>query len=450
MVLNNSKFEEIWNAVLAQLNDYIDDRIAFDAYFLNTKISKIENNTIFVATPNRYSATVLNQRYHEKISEYLQTITQSNFKVSIMDEESLNTFLITSEAIKPEKKFYSNLNPRFSFENFVHGVCNLESYQAALATAMDPGGFYNPLFIYGKSGLGKTHLLHAIGNYIRSKRDTSLKVLYLTADDFFEEYVRSIKDKDGDSLKDRFREIDVLLLDDVQFLSTKEKTKEIFFHIFNLLINAGKQIVITSDRSPSELRSLEDRLVSRFLSGLTVEIKDLDYDTALNILKKKVETQNINNGEIDEGVLKYIASNYLTDVRQLEGALNKLLFYAITYNKQEKINLEMALETFKSFSAIKDRNTVSCEKIKLVVAEYYNISPNQLVSKLRTSNLVTARHIAIYLCRTMLDLPLQKIGEEFGGRDHSTIINACDKVDRLLKKDQDYVIVINNLKKLIQ
>lgn len=450
MVLSSSKFEEIWSAVLSQINDFIDDKIAFNAYFSNTKISTIEGDMIVISVPNRYSATVLNRLYHEKIQEYLGAITQSNFKVSIMDEESLASRLPVVEKQAAEKKFLSNLNPRFSFENFVPGVCNLESYQAALATAMDPGGFYNPLFIYGKSGLGKTHLLHAIGNYIRVKRDTATKVLYLTADDFFEAYVKSIKDREAESLKDRFREIDVLLLDDVQFLSTKEKTREVFFHIFNLLINAGKQIVITSDRPPSELRSLEDRLVSRFASGLTVEIKNLDYETALKILKKKIEVQDINGGKIDEKVLEYIAKNYLTDVRQLEGALNKLLFYAITYNKKEEIDLAMALETFKSFSAIKEKNTITADKIKMVVAEYYNISPHQLVSKLRTSNLVVARHIAIYLCRTLLDISLQSIGQEFGGRDHSTIINACEKVDNLLKTDHDYVIVIENLKKLIK
>jgi chromosomal replication initiator protein len=393
---------------------------------------------------------VLKRLYHEKIQEYLGAITQSNFKCSIMDEEALATRLPVIEKLSTEKKFFSNLNPRYSFDNFVSGFCNLESYQASLATAMDPGGFYNPLFIYGKSGLGKTHLLHAIGNYIRIKKDASMKVLYLTADDFFEEYVKSIKDKETESLKDRFREVDVLLLDDVQFLSTKEKTKEIFFHIFNLLINAGKQIVITSDRPPSELRSLEDRLVSRFASGLTVEIKNLDYETALKILKKKIEIQDINGGKIDEKVLEYIAQNYLGDVRQLEGALNKLLFYAITYNRKEEIDLPMALETFKSFSAIKENNSINAEKIKMVVSEYYNISPNQLISKLRTSNLVVARHIAIYLCRTMLDISLQSIGQAFGGRDHSTIISACEKVENLLKTDQDYIIVIENLKKLIK
>ncbi len=450
MVLISSKFEEIWDAVLSQLSDFINDRIAFNAYFSNTKIHAIEGDTIVISVPNKYSATVLNRLYHEKIQELLGAITQSNFKCSIFDEETLANRIPVSEKVAIEKKFLSNLNPRFSFDNFVSGVCNLESYQAALATAMDPGGFYNPLFIYGKSGLGKTHLLHAIGNYIRIKKDSSLKVLYLTADDFFEEYVKSIKDKETESLKDRFREVDVLLLDDVQFLSTKEKTKEIFFHIFNLLINAGKQIVITSDRPPSELRSLEDRLVSRFASGLTVEIKNLDYETALKILRKKIEIQDINGGSIDDKVLDYIARNYLSDVRQLEGALNKLLFYAITYNKQEEIDMNMALETFKSFSAIKENNSVTADKIKMVVAEYYNISPNQLISKLRTSNLVVARHIAIYLCRNLLDISLQSIGQAFGGRDHSTVISACEKVENLLKTDNDYVLVVENLKKLIK
>ena len=450
MVLDASRLEEIWELVLSRLEREINDKTVYNAYFSNTKIMSINGDLVTLTAPSLVAHQVLNNKYIETIQNLVCDVTQTNFKVKIVDPNYVEDNPLKAEGSgEKEKAFISNLNPRYTFDNFVVGASNREPYTAALAAAMDPGGFYNPLFMYGKSGLGKTHLLHAIGNYIRTKR-SSAKVLYLTTDDFFEDYVKAIKEREVENLKDRFREIDVLLLDDVQFLSTKEKTKETFFHIFNLLVNAGKQIVITSDRSPQDLRQLEDRLVSRFQSGLSIEIKALEYETALAILKKKVEAQDINRGLISNEVLEYIAKNYANDVRQLEGALNKLLFYAITYNQKNEIDMNIALETFKSFAKVKEKNTINLEKIKLTVAEYYNISVSQLTSKLRTSNLTTARHLAMYLAREMLDLPLTKIGEEFGGRDHTTVINACEKVGNLLKEKEDYVVVVDELKKLIK
>ena len=450
MVLDTTRLEDIWDIVLTRLEREINDKTVFNAYFSNTKIKSIDGDLVTLIAPSLVAHQVLNNKYIEILQDHVCDVTQTNFKVRVVDPNYIENNPLQKEATsEKEKVFISNLNPKYTFDNFVVGPSNREPYTAALATAMDPGGFYNPLFMYGKSGLGKTHLLHAIGNFIRSKRNNA-KVLYLTTDDFFEDYVKAIKEREVENLKDRFREIDVLLLDDVQFLSTKEKTKETFFHIFNLLVNAGKQIVITSDRSPQELRQLEDRLVSRFQSGLSIEIKALEYETAYAILKKKVEAQDINRGLISNEVLEYIAKNYANDVRQLEGALNKLLFYAITYNQKNEIDMTIALETFKSFAKVKEKNTVNIDKIKLMVAEYYNISVSQLTSKLRTSNLTTARHIAMFLARDLLDLPLSKIGEEFGGRDHTTVINACEKVNNLLKEKEDYVVVMDELKKLIK
>ncbi len=454
MVYNDSRFEEIWNTVLVRLENDINDKTVFSTYFQDTKILSIEGDLVTILTNSAFGKEVLNRKFLEKIQDFLCDVTQSNFKCQIIDQTGLNGLKKNGHAASVSTPtgdaFITHLNPRYSFENFVVGLSNRECYSAALATAMNPGDFYNPLFIYGKSGLGKTHILHAIGNYVRLKRP-AFKVLYLTADDFFEEYVRAIKDRELESLKDRFREIDLLLLDDVQFMATKERTKETFFHVFNLLVNAGKQIVITSDRPPHELRSLEDRLVGRFASGLSLEIKALEYETALAILNKKIEAQNINGGAIAHDVLEHIARHYASDVRQLEGALNKLLFYAITFNPEKpEIDMNTALETFQSLTRMKEKNPVTVDRIKLVVSEYYNISPAQLTSKLRTSNLVVARHLAMYLSRELLDLPLTKIGEAFGGRDHSTVINACDKVDKMLKENEDYVSVVSELKSLIK
>jgi len=444
-----NKYDEIWSNALTKLKEEINDNAVLSSFFYGTKIVSISDNTITVSAPSSFAVSILNNRYLELIRDVLNNITQSNYDCEIIDSNSLKEEIEITRAAPAPSVFISNLNPKFTFETFVVGPSNHESYVAATATATDPGNFYNPLFIYGRSGLGKTHLLHAIGNYIRVK-NPAMKVLYRSTDDFVEEVVKAFKDTGIENLKDKYREVDVLLLDDVQFLSTKEKTKETLFHIFNLLINSGKQIVLTSDRHPSEIKSLEDRLVGRFSSGLSIEIKALEYDTAYRILKKKVESQDINNGKIDDNVLQYLAKNYATDVRKLEGALNKLLFYAITFNPGSEINMDVVTNTFAPLVRNQENNNIDINLIKTAVSEYYSISPSQLSSKLRTSNITVARHIAMYLCRSMLDVSLVKIGEEFGGRDHSTVINACEKVEKMLKENPDYIQAIEDLKRIIK
>ena len=245
----------------------------------------------------------------------------------------------------------------------------------------------------------------------------------------------------------------VLLIDDIQFLSGKDKTNEMFFHIFNHLINHRKQIVITSDRSPNELKGLEERLVSRFASGLSVCIQNPEYETSLEILKKKVETQNISSKVIKEDVLSYIALKYSKDIRQLEGALNRLVFYAESFKKQSKIiDLDLAQEALKGLvvTQTNNSNALTIDKVKMAVSDYYKISTSQLSASIRVSNISNARHIAMFLCRNLLDVPFIKIGEEFGGRDHSTVINACEKVEKLLKTDPNFKQAIEDIKILLK
>lgn len=449
MTINVDKYKEIWDQALVMLEHNIKDKSFFDTIFYSSSIYNIVNDTIYITVNNKFCATTITNNYLDLINEVIYNITQSNFKCvvttkSAMDEESKKN-IFENEA----KPFVSNLNPKYTFDNFVvSDNSNREVFTAAMVIAKNPGLSYNPLFIYGKSGLGKTHLLHAIGNDIRFNQK-NLKVLYLTADDFFEEYVKAIKESNIENLKDHYRDIDVLLIDDIQFLSKKEKTKEVFFHIFNLFVNNNKQIVITSDRHHNELKSLEDRLVSRFASGLSVEIKTIDYETALKILHKKIETQNINDKNISEEVLEYIAKNNSGDVRQLEGALNKLLFHIIINNPQGMITLKDLHGTF-NIERQENFETLDADKIKNIVAEYYNITTNQLTSNLRTSSIVVARHIAMYLCRDLLNLPLIKIGEEFGGKDHTTVINACEKVNKKLKTDANYKQAVDELKNMLK
>ena len=250
-------------------------------------------------------------------------------------------------------------------------------------------------------------------------------------------------------MKDRMNQLDVLLMDDIQFIAGKEKSHEVFFNIFNELVNHKKQIVLTSDRNPSEIKGLEERLISRFSSGLSVGLDSPEFETSLAILKYRLESQSVDPDLVSEDVLSYIATNFSKDVRKLEGALNRLLFYSINFSGSDKIDFKVALNAFKGNAAASDKNEISVNKIKRVVADYYGLTKQQLVSNSRTKNIAMARHIAMYFCRKFMDLPFIKIGEEFGKRDHSTVINACEKVELNMKSDINYKQAIYELEKLI-
>ena len=337
--------------------------------------------------------------------------------------------------------------PEYTFDNFIVGPSNKEAHSAALACAYTPGKFYTPLFIYGNSGLGKTHLLNSIGNYIK-QNDPQKKVFYTSSTDFVTAVVNSIKDNSIEKFKNKMNHLDVLLMDDIQFIAGKEKSHEVFFNIFNELVNNKKQIVLTSDRNPSDIKGLEDRLISRFSSGLSVGMDSPEFETALAILKFRLEYQAVDASMIDDDVLSYIATNFSKDVRKLEGALNRLLFYSINFSGSERIDFKVALAAFKGTGS-SDKNELSVNKIKRVVADYYGLTKQQLTSNTRTKNIATARHIAMYFSRKMLDIPFSKIGDEFGKRDHSTVMNACEKVDRFLKTDMNYKQAVMELEKLL-
>jgi len=444
MILTSSKREEIWNEVLARVEKELDDTMVFSTFFEESRLVNIEDDVAIVKVPTIFAKQQLSTTYNEKLKNVFNSITGSNFNLKIVD-----TYNETKESVEEVDdsfiNFNSNLKPNYTFETFVVGPSNREGQAASLAAALNPGKFYNPLFLFGKSGLGKTHLLHAVGNYIRSK-NKSMRVLYISSDQFIEEYFRCIREKGFEALKNRFKSIDVILIDDIQFLASREKVGEYFFSIFNLFINFNKQIIMTSDRPPLELKGLEDRLVSRFASGLSVGLTAPEYETSLKILKNKIKEQNMNENIIDEEVLKYIAERFSNDVRQLEGALNKLLFTAISFNNNSSITMSDAIDSFKLIGVPGEKKNLSIEKIKIVVAEYYNISPNELSSKIRTSKITMVRHIAMYLCRSLLTASLSQIGNEFGGRDHTTVINGIEKVEKLCKTNEDYLIAINELK----
>ena len=452
--MNISKLNNIWEEVLSSLKSKLQDNNIFNTFFQDSKLYDVKDDTAYISVKTKFAKELLESRYLTIIEMTLEEVSRTNYRciITIENEKEVKKQIVDNK-VNDKDSFVSNLNNNYTFENFVVGPSNQEAQSAALTAALEPGKFYNPLFIYGKSGIGKTHLLHAIGNYIRFKSGQETKVYYISSADFLDDYVNAIRDNTISELKESFKQMDVLLIDDIQFLSGKEKTNEMFFHIFNHLINNRKQIVITSDRSPNELKGLEERLVSRFASGLSVCIQNPEYETSLEILKKKVETQNISSKTIKEDVLSYIALKYSKDIRQLEGALNRLMFYAESFKKQSKIiDLDLAQEALKGLVVNQNTNTnaMTIDKIKMAVADYYKISTSQLSASIRVSNISNARHIAMYLCRNILDVPFIKIGEEFGGRDHSTVINACEKVEKLLKTDPNFKQAIDDIKILLK
>lgn len=447
-----SKLNNIWDEVLSKIKVQINDANIFNNFLLSTKLVNLEGDTATISVPSKFTRELIVFKYLDLIQNCLCEVTETNFKCVIKEEKEINV-PVRGNFTSDEALNNTNLNTKYTFDNFVVGTCNRECHSAALTVAIEPGNFYNPLFIYGKSGIGKTHLLHAIGNYARLKQPRTFRILYTSSQDFMDDLFKSFREERGaEILKEKIKSIDLLLIDDIQFFSGKDKMGEIFFQLFNNLINSRKQIVITSDRPPHELKGLEDRLVSRFASGLSVGIENPEFDTSLKILHKKIESLNLTTEKIDEDVLNHIALKYSSDIRQLEGALNRLIYYAINFKQQEHIDMDLALEAFKGLapSVSKKNESVSVERIKNAVADYYNLSTTQLISKVRTNNIATARHVAMYLCRSILDIPFIQIGVEFGGRDHSTVINACEKIEELLKTDEQYKKAIDELKFILK
>lgn len=440
--------KKIWDGILSKMQTQLDVN-AFNTFFLPIVAKEIKDNKLIVEAPTRFVKEVVSsEMFLSKINACLKEITSTDFELEIKEKAEFEKEAIQSSVSTPIK-INSNLNPNFLFTNFVVGPCNRECYEASMAVSINPGKFYNPLFIYGRAGIGKTHLLHAIGNYCKANQNRTMNIYYTTANDFIDEFMRSTQNKDIDSMKAKFKSIDMLLLDDVQFLASKEKTGEVFFQIFNNLFNEKKQIVLTSDRNPNDLRGLEARLVSRFASGLTVGMYAPEYDTAKAILKRKIDAKNFDISNIDDDVLTFVAQNYSTDVRQLEGALTRLFFYVTTINKSDVITLPLAMEALKNITPPKrSGSTVSAEDIKKVVCEYYNLSLQQLTGSSRMGAITTPRFIAIYLCRSMLNMTFEDIGVEFN-RDHSSIINACIKIEKLINEDQSYKLVINKLQQML-
>lgn len=456
--MNNSVSEmaRSWQKTLQIIDERLQERQIFDNFFSDTYINDIRGNVVVVVVKDLTSQRLLSTKYIDVIREAYGEVTEENceFKFVLSNEISRNRPVQNFDnQNQDDQSFFKNaeLKDDLTFETFVEGDFNKEAYRAASLISKEPGKVFNPLFIYSNSGLGKTHLLHAVGNRIKAKNPKA-KILYIDANDFVEEYVKFVKgEKENETLKDFFSTVDVLLFDDVQFLENKVKTEEMFFHIYQKMVNSGRQIVITSDRQPNELKGLEDRLITRFSQGLTVKINNPDLDTCVKILKQQIKSKDLDVDNFDPAVLYFFAEKFNSNVRELDGAFNRLIFYTSEMKQTEKITLDVAIEAAQNIMGIKNvAAQLSEQKVINVVADYYNLVPNQLTGKVRTGQLALARHVAMYLIRINIDIPLSKIGNMFGGRDHTTVMNGILKVENMLKTDEALKVAIDELQKRIK
>ncbi len=437
-----SHYDEVWQKTLELVKSSEEfDLTIFNTWIKESSLIDINADIATVVVPYKINKTVFDDNisvFNNSISEALSTSTQCHIILKDEVEAVLN-----SPKVNPII-FEDKISKNYTFDNFVVGQSNRECHAAALTCAYNPGRFYNPLFIFGNSGLGKTHLLHAVGNYVKENRPND-QLLYIYSEDFINLVVTSMKNKTIEDVKRKIAEVDFLLIDDIQRLAQYGGSQEIFFNLYNKLIANNKQIIITSDIHPTELKGIETRLISRFSSGLSVSVDSPEFETALAILEKKLEGHHDEN-KVDKDVLTYVAKKFSSDVRRLEGALNELFFKAILYNP-ERINLEFANEIFRDDPIVKIGEEITVEKIKKSVCDFYGLTVSQIESKSRTQNIANARHIAVYLCRKHLEMPFTKIGHEFGNRDHSTIMSSYDKIIVMLEEKEIFKHAVAKIEK---
>lgn len=445
----------VWQQTLKIIDKRLNERHIFDSFFANTYINDVSGDVVTIIVDSLTSERLLSSKYVEIIKEALNDVTEHNYNLVFKQLSEIKKVNLKQKNKKVEESLFfkdAKINTSLTFDSFVEGSFNKEACRAAKMISKNPGKVFNPLFIYSNSGLGKTHLLHAIGNQIKNVTKPGAKVLYIDANDFVDEYVKFVKgEKESESIKDFFSTVDVLLFDDVQFLENKVKTEEMFFYVYQKMVNSNKQIVITSDRQPSELKGLEDRLITRFSQGLTTKINSPDIATCIKILEKQIEKVELDIKNFDPAVLNFYAEKFSSNVRELEGSFNRLIFYITQIKQVDKVTLDIAIEAVQSITGTKNAATqLSEHKIINIVSNYYNLTPSQLVGKLRTGQIVLARHIAMYLIRLNLDVSLTKIGNTFGGRDHTTVMNGVLKVEKMLKNNTALKEAIDNLQKRLK
>ena len=438
----------LWGVCLSHLSKRIRKQ-SFCTWLKATRGLPSPEGTLRVAVPNRFVADWLEEHYLDLIKETIREVTQKDFALAFhvsKDSKGYHPQMSMSFDQPPKKRRFAEnlpgemgLNPKYTFDAFVVGDSNQFAHAAALAVAEAPGRTkFNPLYIYGGVGLGKTHLAQAIGHFTREAYE-GIKVLYVTSEKFTRDFINSLTSNTTQDFVNLYRNVDVLLLDDIQFFTGKESTQEQFFHTFNVLYQNGKQIVLTSDRPPREIRGVEERLLSRFQQGLVTDIQPPELETRIAILNKKIESDGIS---IPIEVATFIADNVTSNIRELEGSLIRLLAYASLNSK--KITAQLAQEVLKD-TIRNGTKQVTMDQIQKKVATSYNLSPETLCSKRKTQEIALARQVAMYLCRSLTSSSLKTIGAHFGGRDHSTVIHACTQVGENLKRDYNFKLKVDEI-----
>ena len=429
------QLDDLWAKTLEIMQNELTE-VSFNTWIKSICPIEITGDTLKLSVPNDFTREILEGRYKDLLINAIKVANNKEYKIEFLigNEEAITKSETPKQNIvmsSPSDNMQAVLNPKYTFDSFVIGNSNRFAHAASLAVSESPAKAYNPLFIYGGVGLGKTHLMHAIGHYILNKNPKA-RVAYISSEKFTNELINSIKDDTNEEFRSKYRNVDVLLIDDIQFIAGKERTQEEFFHTFNALHDANKQIILSSDRPPKEIPTLEDRLRSRFEWGLIADIQPPDFETRIAILKKKADEENL---DIPNDVLGYIANTIKSNIRELEGALIRIVAFSSLTNKE--ISVDLALLALRDIIANRSSKAITIEYIQEVVANYFNVTVDDLKSARRTKSITYPRQIAMYLCRKNTDNSLPKIGEEFGGRDHTTVIHAYEKISDALNKDKD-------------
>ena len=457
--------EEKWPQIIEHLRvEHELSNVSFSTWIKPLKVYDVINNTVFIMVNMNSSVEYIEKKYLLPLKVCIAEITGEEYEVSFIyeDDDRLNEIQNMAVEASQKKRTKSvaeraGLNPKYTFDTFVVGGNNSFAHAVSVAVAESPGQVYNPLFLYGGVGLGKTHLMHSIAHFILDQNPKK-KILYVTSETFTNELIESLKNGKSSGnessmtkFREKYRNIDVLLIDDIQFIIGKESTQEEFFHTFNHLHTSGKQIIISSDRPPRDIETLEARLRSRFEMGMLADISSPDYETRMAILQKKIELDKLEKYNIPLDVIQYIATNIKTNIRELEGSLNKLIALYRLNNNEGTIDISLAAEALKDIISSDNNREVTPELILDIVAEHFNISIADLKSKKRNAEIANPRQVAMYLMRTMStkELSLKAIGAIFGGKDHSTIKYGIEKVESEMETDETLANTVNIIKKKI-
>ena len=444
----SANLSTLWSAILEEIGKEVS-RPSFETWFHATHPVSLKDRCLLVAVPNDFTREWLQSRYHEIIKKKMHEITSQEYDLQfivssefIQSESELHSEVAAPSAAgkkEDETKRHPQLNPRYTFDSFVVGPCNRLSHAASLAVAQTPSKAYNPFFIYGGVGLGKTHLLHAIGQHVYHHHNCG-SIIYCSSEKFTNDFINAIRDNKTAEFRNKYRSMEILLIDDIQFLAGKEQTQEEFFHTFNTLHNLNRQIVVSSDRPPKEIPTLEDRLRSRFEWGLITDIQSPDLETRIAILRKKALTEGLN---IPDDVIHHIASKVENNIRELEGALIRIVAYASLSNTP--VTLELTDEALKNI-LYSTKKKITMKKIISITAEHFRLTAGDLCGKRRTKDIALARQVAMYLARSLTELSLPRIGEEFGGRDHTTVLYAVRKIEKNMEENNDKKMTIDLIK----